>query len=174
MLMFEYGARAYPLRFTARSLLRTRERGGRSIEDLLHGGSEGAALFLYAALCDALPQLTLNQAQWMLKASLDAPEKLDRLLDNLARAYADSGFPPEGVTKESFNRLLDAAANAGYLHTQQLYDLTYAEIVRELNAYLAQSRLRHGLPLAQSTAMSDKEMQQLLISIAGRDALEHH
>ena len=122
------------------------------------------------ALCDALPQLTLSQAQSMLQLFSDTKEQLDQLLDMLARAYDASGFPPEGFTPESFDRLLDAAAHAGMAHTHRLYDLTYTEIVRELNAYLTRQRLRRGLAPA-ACAATDEDMQKLLIAMTGR---EHH
>ena len=170
MIHLEIGRRTYPLRFTARSLLRTRERGGQDISLLLRGGEEATALLLYGALCDALPHLTLAQAQSMLSL-FSTKEKLDHLLDALARAYDASGFPPEGLTQEGFDRLLDAAADAGMAHTHCLYDLTYTEIVRELNAHLAHYRIRrHAAP----AAATDEDMQKLIIAMTGRDTNADH
>jgi len=171
MIYLEIGSRAYPLRFTARSLLRARERGGRKGGPLLGEGLEDTALMLYAALSDAVPHLTLRQAQSILHSFADSREKMDALLDSLARAYDESGFPGDGVTSEGFDKLLNAAANAGMENTYRLYDLTYAEIVRELNAYLARERLRRGLSCA---AMTDEAMQHLITSMIRRDDDAHH
>ena len=172
MIYLEIGSRACPLRYTARSLLRTRERGGKDVGAQLKNTPDDTALLLYAALCDHLPRLTLSQAQSILHTYAQSAEKLAALMDALARAYDESGFPPEGISQQGFDRLLDAAARAGMARTHTLYDLTYSEIVRELNAFLARQRLRRGLVPAP-VAMTDEEMQQLVISMTRRDEDAH-
>ena len=172
MTHLEIGSRTCFLRFTARSLLRAGACGGKTVCAQLQNTFEDTALLLYAALCHSLPHLTLRQAQSILHALAEDQLKLNALMDALARAYDESGFPSEGVTQEAFDRLLDAAAHAGMADTYKLYDLTYSEITRELNAYLARERLHHGLAPAQR-AMTDQEMQQLLISMTRRDEFAH-
>lgn len=169
MIYIETGSRAYPLRFTARSLLRAISRGQTDVPALLRGGAHQTALLLYAALCSSLPHLTLRQAQSLLETHLDSEKKLNSLLTKLTHAYDESGFPPDGITKESFERLLDAASRAGFMHVHTLYDLTYTEIVRELNAFLAQKRLHSALPGTDSP-MTDDQMRSVLHAIARRDA----
>lgn len=168
MICFETGSRAYPLRFTARSLLRACERGQTDVPTLLRGGVWATTLLLYAALCDALPHLTLRQAESLLTVHLESEKKLNALMDKLTRAYDQSGFPADGITRAGFEQLLDTAARAGFARTHTLYDLTYTEIVRELSAFLALNRLRSGQG-SSHFMMTDDEMRRALLSMAGRD-----
>ena len=159
MRYIEIACRTWLLRFTARSVLRTQQLISQPFETLFSTGEEGVKTLLYCALCDAYPLITLRKAQALFDALLPdvAP-----LYDLLARAYDDSGFPREGVTQAQFDRLLDAAARAGMQDTQRLYDLTYREITREADAFLA----RHApVPTNQ---MTDEQMLSALKNFARR------
>ena len=159
MRYIEIAARTWPLRFTARSILRTQQITTIPFRENLTRGEEGARNLLYCALCDAFPTVTRRKSDALFDALLPdvAP-----LYDQLACAYDDSGFPREGITQQQFDRLLSAAARAGMQDTNRLYDLTYREIIREADAFLARSGA------APATPMTDQQMLSALQIFARR------
>lgn len=160
MQFIEIAGRTYALRFTARALLRTQELLDMPFRQLFTTGEQGARHLLYCALCDQYPQITQRKANALFDALL--PD-IETLYDVLASAYDESGFPREGITQASFDRLLDSAARAGMPCSYSLLDLTYREISRELSAYLARARK------APDTPMTDQQMLSVLQSIARRN-----
>ena len=155
----EIAHHTYPLRFTARSLLRTQEMSKLPFQSLFSRGAEGAKWLLYCALCDYRPALAFRHAEALFEACLS---DIALLYDKLTLAFYQSGFPREGITQGEFDRLLDAAARTGMKNSRRLYDLTYHEIVRELDAHLARQ------PHADIAPMTDAQMQSILKSFAGR------
>ncbi len=153
----EMFGRAYPLRFTARALVRTGERLEAPFEKLFHAGEAGMCALFYCALSECMPSLTLDRARTLYcSARAQAPQ----LGDTLLRAFIDSGFDRKGVARDELERLLDAAARAGFPHPEQLEKMTLCEIHRALQAYLR----RQGGALL----MSDQEMKDRLFAFAGR------
>ena len=151
MRYIEIAARTWPLRFTARSILRTQQLTDIPFRENFTRGEEGARTLLYCALCDAFPAITRRKADALFDALLPdvAP-----LYDQLARAYDDSGFPREGITPQQFDRLLSAAARAGMQDTHRLYDLTYQEIIRETDAFFARSGAAPAAPMTDQQMLS--------------------
>lgn len=159
MQYLEIAGRTYALRFTARSLLRLQQLTDAPFASLFAGDEHGVCLLLYGALCHNLPALTLRQAQSLFAA---IREQLPVLYDKLALAYDESGFPRKGVTPRQMERLMDAAARAGYAHSHRLCDLTCTEIAREIEAHLSR---RTG---ACAAPMTDQQMRAALESFARR------
>ncbi len=157
MQYVEIAARTYPLRFTARSLLRTQQMSALPFQSLFSRGAEGAKWLLYCALIDYRPSLTFRQAEALFDACMS---DIALLYDKLTLAFHESGFPREGVTQAEFDRLLTAAARAGMQNSHRLYDLDYHEIVRETEALLRR-------PLAD-TPMTDAQMLSALQHFARR------
>lgn len=153
----EIAARTYPLRFTARSLLRTQEMSKLPFQSLFSRGAEGAKWLLYCALTDYRPSITFRQAEALFEACLN---DIALLYDKLTLAFHESGFPREGITQKEFDRLLTAAARTGMQDSHRLYDLTYREIVRETEALLRR-------PLAD-IPMTDAQMLSALKHFARR------
>lgn len=158
MQYVEIAARTYPLRFTARAILRTQQMSTLPFLSLFSRGGEGAKWLLYCALCDYRPSLTFRQAEALFDACM---EDIGLLYDKLTLAFHESGFPREGVTQKEFDRLLDAAARAGMQNSHLLYDLTYHEIVRETDALLRR-------PAPASVPMTDAQMLSTLKNFAKR------
>lgn len=159
MQYVEIANRTYPLRFTARALLRTQQMSALPFSALFSRGAEGAKWLLYCALCDHKPSLAFRHAEALFEACLS---DIALLYDKLTLAFHESGFPREGITQAQFDRLLDAAARAGMKNSQRLYDLTYHEIVRELDAHLAR------LPRGAAAPMTDTQMLSVLRNFARR------
>ena len=158
MQYVEIAARTYPLRFTARALLRTQQMSKLPFLSLFSRGAEGAKWLLYCALCDYRESLTFRQAEALFEACLS---DIGLLYDKLTLAFYESGFPREGITQQQFDRLLTAAARAGMQNSHRLYDLTYHEIVREVEALL------RG-PLESASPMTDLQMLSALKNFARR------
>ena len=151
MRYIEIAARTWPLRFTARAILRTQQITNVPFRENFTRGEEGARTLLYCALCDAFPAITRRKANALFDALL--PD-VASLYDLLARAYDDSGFPREGITQQQFDRLLSAAARAGMQDTVRLYDLSYREIIREADAFLARAGAVTSAPMTDQQMLS--------------------
>lgn len=159
MQYIEIAGRTYPLRFTARALLRTQQMSDLPFLSLFSQGAAGAKWLLYCALCDHKPSLAFRHVEALFDACLS---DLALLYDKLTLAFHESGFPREGITQPQFDRLLDAAARAGMKDSFRLYDLTYHEIIREMSAHLA----RHSRP--NIPPMTDAQMRSALKNFARR------
>ncbi len=153
----EMFGRAYPLRFTARALVRTAERLDTPFVRLFHTGEAGLCALFYCALCECLPQLTLDRARALY---CGARRQTPQLADTLLRAFIDSGFDREGMTRAQLERLQNAASRAGYPDPARLEKMTLGEIHRALQAHLR----AHG----RAALMSGDEMKESLLSFAGR------
>ena len=169
MRWLEIGARTYPLRFTAQSILRVQDRTQAPFSALFDRGPAGLCALLYCALCDALPRLTLDGAADLLECALRA-RPAGEIADTVLLALADSGFDRRGVTRQELSRLTAAAVRAGYPAPEGLRALTLREIEARLSAHAAALSLRPG---SAPAPMTDSQMKSLLQSFAGRQQNDH-
>lgn len=168
----EIGPRAYALRFTAGGILRAQEAAGVPFSRLLRPGAANTCALLYCALCQDLPHLTLAGAAALLKSALQSGLTAQEIQDALLAALDDSGFDAQGVTREEVERLLAAAARAGYPAPETLCDMTLREIDRALESFCARRALLLGRR-PQPFAMTDGQMASALLQFARRQQHDH-
>ena len=163
----EIGPRAYALRFTAGGILRAQEACGASFRELMQPSAVSTCALLYCALCADLPRLTLSGAASLLKSALQSGLSAQEIQDALLAALSDSGFDAAGVTRAEVERLLSAAARAGYPDPESLCNMTLREIDRALESFCARRALRLGRA-PQPFAMTDGQMASALLEFARR------
>ncbi|MBQ7455201.1 MAG: hypothetical protein IJS53_02050 [Clostridia bacterium] len=142
----EIGRRTYALRFTLRAILRANQATGKPFSALFGRGTRGLCALLYCALCEDAPRLTLQGAAALLRRALREHPR-GEVREALLSALAESGFDRDGADEAQAERLLDAAARAGYPDPEALPGMTLREIDRALVSFCVRSGRAASLPM---------------------------
>lgn len=91
--------RRYPLRFTLNALCNLEGRMGMGLEQLLCTSLSALRGLLWCGMVEEQPELTLEQAGWMLESHLKAGGSLEEIAFSLSAAMEEAGFFQLGERK---------------------------------------------------------------------------